>query len=138
MRIDGPGKTSASPAKKAEKKRASGASFTDSLKRTAAADRPAAAHAAGSVAAVDALLALQESETAGEGRSRGLKRAADMLDLLEDVRHGILLGAIPKPRLKALAALARSRREAEIDPKLAEILDDIELRAEVELAKLEA
>ena len=89
------------------------------------------------ISAVDALLTLQEVPDGSQGRSKGLARAQDMLAALEDVRRGLLLGAIPRAKLEALARLARTRREVFQDPRLTEILDEIELRAEVELAKLE-
>ena len=59
-----------------------------------------------------------------------------MLDELEQIRLGLLLGQIPRARLEQLAQMVRARREQLDDPKLIAILDDIELRAAVELAKL--
>jgi hypothetical protein len=59
-----------------------------------------------------------------------------MLDELEQIRLGLLLGQIPQARLEQLAQMVRARREQLDDPKLIAILDDIELRAAVELAKL--
>lgn len=90
----------------------------------------------GPVAAVDALLSLQETQADAEARSKGLHRARSMLELLEEIRRGLLLGQIPVARLEQLADAARSRREGFVDPALADILGEIELRAEVELAKL--
>jgi len=49
---------------------------------------------------------------------------------------GLLMGTIPMAKLEQLAQLMRAKREQFDDPKLQEILDDIELRAAVELAKL--
>jgi hypothetical protein len=46
------------------------------------------------------------------------------------------MGTIPMAKLEALAQLVRAKREQIDDPKLIEILDEIELRAAVELAKL--
>ncbi|GER03003.1 hypothetical protein JCM17846_06850 [Iodidimonas nitroreducens] len=86
---------------------------------------------------MDALLALQEMPDATAGRSKGLARAHDMLDMLEDVRKGLLMGAIPQSKLSQLSRLARDQRDGTLDPALSAILDDIEVRAEVELAKLE-
>ena len=60
-----------------------------------------------------------------------------MLDHLDEIRMGLLLGTIPMARLEQLAQLVRAKREQIDDPKLLAILDDIELRAAVELAKLE-
>ena len=59
-----------------------------------------------------------------------------MLDELEQIRLGLLLGQIPRARLEQLAQMVRARREQLDDLKLIAILDDIELRAAVELAKL--
>ncbi|MBL4639565.1 MAG: flagellar assembly protein FliX, partial [Kordiimonadaceae bacterium] len=67
---------------------------------------------------------------------KGLMRAEEMLDVMEEIRKGILLGAIPVPNLRNLAALARNQQNKTDDPKLNELLSEIELRAEVELAKL--
>jgi len=69
-------------------------------------------------------------------RQRAIQRGDAMLDELEELRLGLLLGSIPKARLEQLAQMVRARREQLDDPKLIAILDDIELRAAVELAKL--
>ena len=93
--------------------------------------------AAGPVASAQALLAVQEVGDATAGRSKGLMRAEDMLDALEDLRRGLLMGTVSKAKLQSLARMARARRETIDDPRLNALLDEIELRAEVELAKLE-
>jgi hypothetical protein len=59
-----------------------------------------------------------------------------MLDRLDEIRLGLLSGAVSKERLVELSRLARARRADVDDPRLVEVLDEIELRAEVELAKL--
>ena len=64
-------------------------------------------------------------------------RARGMLDLLEEIQNGILLGVIPVTRLQQLAKLAKEKSNGFGDPGLKDILGDIELRARVELAKLE-
>jgi hypothetical protein len=69
-------------------------------------------------------------------RQRRAKRGAEILDRLEDVRRGLLAGAIPKDRLAELARMVREKRERGADPVISRLLDEIELRAEVELAKL--
>ena len=91
---------------------------------------------ASAVATIDSLLALQEVEDSTARASRGRKRAMDMLDKLDDLRHGLLSGEIPPEKLIALSRLVQSQRAQVDDPKLAEILDEIDLRAQVELAKL--
>lgn len=101
---------------------------------------------AANVGGLEALLAAQMVDgvdAAGdeEGRRRRqqamLQRGEDILDRLEELRIGLLLGHVPKDRLAGLSRLVREQREDAQDPQLAALLDEIELRAEVELAKLE-
>ena len=97
--------------------------------------------AAGPVATapIDSLIALQGvTDQGGGGNSQARHRAELMLERLEEIRTGLLLGSIPQSRLQELASAARQSREANVDPALGEVLDDIELRARVELAKFEA
>lgn len=49
---------------------------------------------------------------------------------------GLLVGHVSKERLQDLLAMVRQRQEQFTDPRLGQVLADIELRAEVELAKL--
>lgn len=118
-----------------KKQAGGGTRFSDSLETTGsqATSSPAAA---GPANAISALLAIQEVPDASDGRSRGLMQARDLLDGLEDIRRGLLLGQIPVPQLKRLAATMRDRKESVTDPALSELIGDIELRAAVELAKL--
>ena len=87
------------------------------------------------VSAVDSLLVLQEVPDATSGTSRAKLRAQDLLDQLDEVRHGLLAGALSRRMLDRLARIARSERQSVDDPRLQELLDEIELRAAVELAK---
>lgn len=84
------------------------------------------------VAAVDSLLALQEVE---DRDAAPFKRGSRTLDLLDDIRIGLLTGGIPASKLKALSQLISQERAQVADPQLSEILDEIDLRAQVELAK---
>lgn len=90
---------------------------------------------AGPVGGIGALFALQEVDADGE-RRRAAKRGNDLLDQLEDLKLGLLFGHFPKEKLQNLLVMVRSRQEKIGDPRLAGVLADIELRAEVELAKL--
>lgn len=98
---------------------------------------PASAPVTGtaSVGSVDSLLSLQEVGDAATGRSKGLQRAAGLLDQLDEIRHGLLVGGLSRHSLLDLARAVREQRATIGDPRLAEVLDEIELRAEVELAK---
>ena len=66
------------------------------------------------------------------GRGRAL--AIDDIDV--ECGAAILVGAVAKDKLVEIAQIMRARRQKVDDPKLQEILDEIELRAEVEIAKL--
>ena len=136
MKIVGPGQIQSKSVQKTSRKQSSdGAGFTNAL--SSDNDTSASANVSGAVplTTMDALLSLQEAPDATDGRSKGLQRANDMLDLLEDVRKGLLLGAIPVQNLRTLSSLAREQKNNQQDPRLNEILAEIELRAEVELAK---
>ena len=87
------------------------------------------------ISRLDSILAIQEAPDPSERRRRGLKRGADLLEGLEEIRVGLLAGAIDRRQLERLAAAITGQREAVEDPELARLLGEIELRAAVELAK---
>lgn len=91
--------------------------------------------AAAATSGVSGLLALQEVDGDVTDDSRASAWGNDILDYLDKLRHDLLVGAIQKDELRQLAAVVREKRGNVTDPKLAGILDEIELRAEVELAK---
>ena len=91
----------------------------------------------GPIAALDSILALQDMGDASDGRSKGLAHGEQLLDILDSVRDGLLAGGIPRTTLNRLAVAVTRRHDIFADPKLQDVLDQIELRAHVELAKLE-
>jgi hypothetical protein len=91
----------------------------------------------GPIAALDSILMLQGMDDSTQGKSKGLTHGEQLLDLLDSVRDGLLAGGIPRATLNKLAHAVTKRHEAFADPKLQDVLDQIELRAHVELAKLE-
>ncbi len=103
------------------------------------ADAKAAAALTGTgpIAAVDSILALQGIEDSTDSRTRGVNHGEQLLKLLDEVRDGLLAGGIPRVTLTRLALAIAKRRESFADPKLQGVLDEIDLRARVELAKLE-
>jgi hypothetical protein len=118
--------------------RVEGSGFAEFLGGPEAADGPQAVEGAVSLSGVEAILAAQSVDPDGgqATRRRMAQRGEDVLDRLEGVRVGLLAGRVPKQDLADLARLVRAKREAGIDPRLGALLDEIELRAEVELAKL--
>jgi len=89
------------------------------------------------LSAVDTILALQGLDDSSGGRKQGVTQGEQLLDLLDNVRDGLLTGGIPRLTLTRLAMATGKRGAGFSDPKLQSILDEIELRALVELAKLE-
>ncbi|ENZ80463.1 MULTISPECIES: flagellar assembly protein FliX [Caulobacter] len=93
------------------------------------------------VGSVDALLALQQMETVGgplERRKRAVRRADNILDILGEVRIALIDGEISPSALDRLTRAVREQRDATDDPRLEGVLNEIETRAAVELAKLQA
>jgi hypothetical protein len=93
--------------------------------------------ASASLANVGALLALQGQGDVEERRRRATKRTYTLLDQLDALRVSILSGGVSRAQVTLLANTLREQRDMIDDPELAAILEDVELRAEVELAKLE-
>lgn len=89
------------------------------------------------VGSVDSLLTLQEVD-ADSGKGALHRHAEDLLDELDELRHGLLMGILTRHQLARLKSLVNARRAGVTDPRLAEILDAIELRAAVEIAKYDA
>lgn len=114
-------------------------SFSDILSAASAEGSGAAHGTAGisSSASLGNLLALQEISEEERKRERLVKQGKTMLETLEKLRQQLLIGAIPAHTLSELAATLATQRETIADPRLMELMDDIELRVAVELAKLE-
>ncbi|MCJ2049576.1 flagellar assembly protein FliX [Methylobacterium sp. J-070] len=95
--------------------------------------------AAATLAGLDAVLLLQaESETPQERRRRSAKRGHDLLDGLDRLKAAILGGRVATGELRAIAGRLAERAGSSGDPHLDGLMAEIELRAAVELAKLEA
>jgi len=105
----------------------------------AAADAAPMARAAGptGVASLDVLLALQEVGGPLERRRKAVRRAGRILDVLDEVKLALLDGGLPPAALERLLAAIREERGGTDDPRLEGLLDEIETRAAVEMAKLE-
>lgn len=71
-----------------------------------------------------------------EIRKKLVKRGQTLLEKLEEIRDGLLAGYISRDRLIEISRQVKDNRYISEDPRLQEILSEIELRVEVELAKL--
>ena len=107
---------------------------------TQAVSTPAGVTAAASVNALsslEALMALQEVGGPLERRRRAVWRADKILGALEGLKIELLEGALNPAVLESLTRAVREQRSMTDDPKLEDLLDQVETRAAVELAKLE-
>ncbi len=89
------------------------------------------------VASLDALLALQEMGGPLERRRKAVGRAGRILDVLDDLKMAVIDGEVSGAHLDHLMRAVRDQRENTEDPRLEGLLDEIEMRAAVELAKLQ-
>ncbi|MHA6287050.1 flagellar assembly protein FliX [Maricaulis sp. CAU 1757] len=137
MKISGPNSTSAATsAKRKGAARTSGDGFKPDAGAAATSARAAGgASAASSVQSVDAILALQGVEDFTHARKRATERAFSLLDVLDELKIGLLEGGLPRAKLVALMNLLQTRRDQTDDAQLEAALDEVETRAAVELAK---
>ncbi len=86
-------------------------------------------------ASLDYLLALQGVDDPLHGRKRKVLLGRTLLDTLEAVKADLLTGRVSPDRLDQLIEMVGQARERS-EPGLDSLLDDIDLRVRVELAKL--
>ncbi|MFN6981561.1 MAG: flagellar assembly protein FliX [Brevundimonas sp.] len=111
-----------------------------SLGQTGATAAPSAASASAATSGVNdvsALMALQGIEGPLEKRRRAVKRGAGLLDRLDEMKMALLSGEPDEAVLQQLSRTLREDRPDDGDAGLNDLLDQIDLRASVELAKAE-
>lgn len=145
MKIDGPKKTGrTSSTKKSSKAKASSssdkASFLNHLSAAMGGSETDEVSSVASTAGVSGILGIQAAEeaTERENRQQAFDYGHDVLADLDDLRMGLVTGRYSKVQLERLSANLQNRRDNINDPKLIEILDEIDLRAQVEIAKYQS
>lgn len=136
MKVTGPtGPNASSSARRPAA--AAGGFFVPAGEASSGAASTQASTSVGGVTGLSALMALQGVETATERRRRAVRRGHGLLDRLDALKLSLLSG---RDGAEDLAALGRAVAEARPDqdaPGLDAVLDQIDLRAAVELAKAE-
>lgn len=118
-------------------RRGEGARSAFSLGASAPAKAAAATPAAQAIAGVNAIVAIQSVGDSLQAKKRRVRRGHDMLDILEQMRIDLLAGNISPQRLARLMRLV-DEKLPEVEPgPLRDVLEEIELRARVEIAKRE-
>jgi hypothetical protein len=133
MRIYGPnGTTLGSPASNTRRTSSTGFSLPDTPATPEETRSAAPPKAAGNI---DALLAMQGVEDPTERRKRSVARGRGALDVLDDLKLGLLSGNLDTATMNRLRDAAANLKSSSGDPGLDAVLAEIELRVEVELAK---
>jgi len=133
MRIYGPnGTTLGAPAAATRRTSSTGFSLPEDT-TSAAENRTVSAPKA--AANIDALLAMQGIEDPVERRKRSVQRGKGALDVLDDLKLGLLSGNFNASTVSRLRDAAANLKSSSGDPGLDAVLSEIELRVEVELAK---
>ena len=96
--------------------------------------RAAAAAPLSATAGLDAILALQAVGGPLEGKKKAVRRGNALLDTLDEIKADLLVGRVSLDRLDQLSSMLDEMRERSL-PGLDAVLDDIDLRVRVELAK---
>lgn len=134
MRIKGPNGTGGIYSGKSGG--ASKSSGTFSLPQASQAKTAEPTRAPVGIGSLDALIAIQGGEDRESRRRRAMKRGHSLLDQLDELKVAILSGRISGEKLQKLVYTLSQRVELEDTPQLRQIMEEIELRAQVELAKL--
>jgi hypothetical protein len=135
-KIEGIGSTrSPTSVRRASRTGDGGDSFAKQLDDLSEVDDAEAVVVASSLGLVTGVVGLQEVDDALLKSSKGKRRAESILDQLENIRLELLAGTLSRDMLLKLVQMVKSRRERIVDQRLNQILDEIDLRAQVELAK---
>lgn len=120
--------------------RAAGAGAADAFKnhiQDEAASSASGAAATAPLTALTALLAIQETPSSTSDRRRALLQGDTLLDELTELQIGLVQGWVSEDTLRRVSHLLNRPRPNIDDQALNQVLDEIEVRAAVELAKLE-
>jgi hypothetical protein len=135
MKIDGPSTTSSTQASK--RKKLSGSqgsdafsSLLDDATAASGADAPTAASLSPAIAPIFS------NEQEQESRQQALQRGSDLLDELDKLRHGLLMGSFSVESLQRMKERLTSNAPSLSDPRLLSLMQEIDTRVAVELAKL--
>ncbi len=136
MKIQGPNKTSASASSKKASK-AGGGNF-GVLINDGGAEEASSTATAHSITKVEALLVAQTTDDPAAHASKGrmMMRADRLLEELDHMRLSMLTGSLTVGHMIDIADVVASHKENIHDPELTAILTEIDLRAQVEIAKM--
>ena len=135
----GGAKAADSTQKKKAKTNAGGTDFASLLEAedTANVSENAPVSDLGGVSSLTSFLNLQQPVSEEDGNKPAKRKGETLLKQLDALRHTIVSGAVPSIVLEEITKTLERPLSLPADPKLQNILEEIELRAKVELAKRE-
>ena len=137
MKVEGP-KAPASTSRAGPAKRAGESGSFSRLLESGETEESGQSGASAAPSSVPGLFMLQgESDAERKKRDRATNRARDALSLLDQITYALLNSGVSTAHLARLKGLASVEAETVTDPRLAAVLDEIDLRLAVETAKLE-
>ncbi|ALK08784.1 flagellar assembly protein FliX [Blastochloris viridis] len=134
MLIVGPRKTGNVTTTNGARQARGGSAASFSLEDSAAVSESIKTSAVAVTQSLDALLMVQESDPR-ERRRRAVARSRQALDLLDEMKLALIAGESIGPALARLETAAAALREQTGEPGLDSVIDAIDLRVAVELAK---
>lgn len=137
MKIEGPRQTTpAAPAAKSSPASGTG-NFAKMLGTSGAGEAHNTAAASATNAVGGAFLLQGDSDTERKKRKQAIARGQEALTILDQITYALLNHNVDTAHLARLKAIAGQTVDAVADPRLAAVLDEIDLRLAVETAKLE-
>jgi len=88
------------------------------------------------IGGIDTLVALQGFEDPAERKKRAVRGGRSALDALDTLKLELISGNLDQSALNRLRALSGSLGEETGDPGLDQVMAEIDLRVQVEIAKL--
>ena len=137
MKVTGSSGPTAASGPRSAPAQSGGGGFAISTPATSGPAGVTAAAGVAHVSSLEALMALQEVGGPLERRRRAVRRADSILEALEGLKLDLLEGVLSPGALNGLTRAVREQRSLTEDPQLEDLLDQVETRAAVELAKLE-
>ncbi|MBN8542672.1 MAG: flagellar assembly protein FliX [Alphaproteobacteria bacterium] len=113
-------------------------SFVDALDGVGEVEEAQATTPVAAMSGIGVLLGAQEVSEEEVRRRKAFKQGKLTLDALAELRDALIIGNLPLSTIRNLESIVAQERGTTNDPVLNGILDEIELRAAVEIAKLEA
>jgi hypothetical protein len=132
MRVYGPSGPGLATAPPSVRRTANG---TFTLSEADAPQPQSATVALRTVAGIDALIALQGVEDPMERRRRAVKHGRRALDALDELKLSLLAGTLDQATMLRLKSVTADLKDGSGDDRLDQVLAEIDLRVEVELAK---